>query len=258
MRTRAVFALGVVVLLCSGWDDVVPEAPTPRARFDGLGTTDTAGRAARVLAQRTAWIPNRRAGHSHERWETHAERVWTIRSSRECTGDLGARSVPFRAQHFTPTAVPTPVQIRGAVDGLELTKTRPVPLIVACELAARLPALSSILRRHGVRKVDVMSAYRIDPPTSFHAFGLALDLETFHLDDGRVLSVEHAFETTPDLATCESGPRASRDAETLRSIACDLAEARVFNTVLTPNYGAGHFDHFHIDVRPDDPRFYVR
>jgi hypothetical protein len=32
----------------------------------------------------------------------------------------------------------------------------------------------------------------------------------------------------------------------------------LFNTVLTPNYNAGHRDHFHLDIRPDDQRFYFR
>jgi hypothetical protein len=258
MRSRVCFLLSLVALLCLGWDDTVPEPPAPRQRFDGLGEADSAGRAARVLAQRTAWMPNRRAGHTHERWDVRSERVWSIRSSRECHHELAAESIPFGLQHYTPTPVPTPVRIRGPVGGVAYTKTRPVALIVACELGVRLPRLSAILRRHGVNRVDVMSAYRIDPPTSFHAFGLALDLETFYFDDGTSLSVEHAFETTPEHATCEVEPRRDRGAETLRAIACDLAEARWFSTVLTPNYGEGHFDHFHIDVRPDDPRFYVR
>jgi hypothetical protein len=44
----------------------------------------------------------------------------------------------------------------------------------------------------------------------------------------------------------------------LQRIACDLAQSRHVSTVLTPNYNAGHRDHFHVDVRPDDPRVFVR
>jgi hypothetical protein len=28
--------------------------------------------------------------------------------------------------------------------------------------------------------------------------------------------------------------------------------------VITPDYSEGHRDHFHVDVRPEDPRLFVR
>jgi hypothetical protein len=44
----------------------------------------------------------------------------------------------------------------------------------------------------------------------------------------------------------------------LRRIACDLYRSGKFQSVLTPNYNEGHRDHFHIDIRPDDPRAFLR
>ena len=49
-----------------------------------------------------------------------------------------------------------------------------------------------------------------------------------------------------------------REGKTLLAIACDLAKSQLFSSVLTPNYNAGHRDHFHLDLRPDDPRFFLR
>ena len=41
-------------------------------------------------------------------------------------------------------------------------------------------------------------------------------------------------------------------------MACALFESGVLSSVLTPNYNAGHRDHFHLDIRPDDPRSFIR
>jgi len=44
----------------------------------------------------------------------------------------------------------------------------------------------------------------------------------------------------------------------LVAIACELYRSGKFQSVLTPNYNEGHRDHFHIDIRPDDPRAFLR
>ncbi|MCA9582248.1 MAG: extensin family protein, partial [Myxococcales bacterium] len=131
------------------------------------------------------------------------------------------------------------------------------PLTLSCELTARLPKLVAILKKHGIRGVDVMSSYRNKPFSSFHTLGLALDLSRFWTGSAW-LSVERDFVATPEHRTCtdpEPGPPAAR---ALRQIACDIAASHLFSTVLTPNYNAGHRDHFHLDARPDDPRFFLR
>jgi hypothetical protein len=61
-----------------------------------------------------------------------------------------------------------------------------------------------------------------------------------------------------DVETCDAPAPAGDEARELLAIACELADAHSFSTVLTPNYNDGHRNHFHIDARPDDPRFYVR
>jgi hypothetical protein len=130
--------------------------------------------------------------------------------------------------------------------------------VLSCELASRLPELARVLREHGIRALDVLSAYRPTPRQSFHTLGLALDIAAFETDDGEVLSVEHDFVETPSHETCDAPSPESAAARTLLEVACALAADHAFSTVLTPNYNEGHRNHFHIDARPDDPRFYVR
>jgi hypothetical protein len=65
------------------------------------------------------------------------------------------------------------------------------------------------------------------------------------------------FEKTPELHTCDAKPELGMG-RLLLGVACDLYQERVFNTVITPNYNEGHRNHFHLDVRPGDNRYYIR
>ncbi|MEZ4252824.1 MAG: extensin family protein [Polyangiales bacterium] len=61
----------------------------------------------------------------------------------------------------------------------------------------------------------------------------------------------------PERETCVgAAPREAR-ARALRTMACEMADTGR-SSVLTPNYNEGHRDHFHVDIRPDDPRLFLR
>ncbi len=157
-----------------------------------------------------------------------------------------------------PALIPVPVQIGGEIGGVRFQMAAANrPFLVACELAAKLPRTAEVLRRHGITMVGVVSAYRDNPFTSFHTMGLALDIGVFGTADG-LLRVVSDFELDYEHVTCE-GPTPRREGgRTLLSAACDLGRAKIWSSVLTPNYNQGHRDHFHVDVRPDDPRFFLR
>jgi hypothetical protein len=88
--------------------------------------------------------------------------------------------------------------------------------------------------------------------------GLALDVRAFVRHDGSVLDVERDFVVREGGPTCEGDAPAAEHASALRTIACELAGSGLLSTVLTPAYSPGHRNHLHLDVRPDDPRTYVR
>ena len=131
------------------------------------------------------------------------------------------------------------------------------PLIISCKLAARLPALMRVLKERGVLGVDILSAYRDHPRTSFHTMGLGLDLARFWTSTGW-LSVLDDYAATPDQGTCTGPAPSGAKARRLRAIACAISRSDLFSSVLTPNYNEGHRDHLHLDARPDDPRLFLR
>ena len=219
---------------------------------------DPAHAAAREIARHFARVPSFRSTYRGPAvWRVVPEARWSVAAEPECLAELRRAGVRAERMRWTPTVVPTPVEVRGPVRGVTFEKTRPVPLYLSCEMARRLPDIARIVRAHGVTRVDVMSAYRREPRTSFHSAGLALDLSAFHTADG-VVDVSEHFDIVGDAPTCEAPPPRDARARTLRDIACALADTGRFSTVLTPSYGRGHHDHFHLDARPDDPRVFVR
>jgi hypothetical protein len=239
----------------------VPEAPPDpeRTRKFLAPASDPAGVAARSIAQRVRTFRSFRSEIPGANWSVAPDHVWSIRREERCLQALDKANLtylPITRELTTPVATLvqlTPDPIAG-VSFVSAHEDRQVE--VSCELAARLPALAKLLKGHGVRSVLVNSSYRDQPRTSFHTFGLALDIAAFQMRHDLLVVATH-FEATPDAYTCDATP-ATREGKTLLAIACDIAQSHLFSSVLTPNYNSGHRDHFHLDARPDDPRFFLR
>lgn len=234
------------------------EAPPPPSEFVAAQDTQ-AGKAARAIAKRVQLFPSYRARIKHAIWTGNPLASWSIRNNDACMRVLAERGVQARVYAGAlTTPVAAPVEITAPVDGLTLRMAHVRrTMLMSCELAARLPDLAALLKPHGVTAINVISAYRDHPFPSFHTLGLALDIARFETDRGP-LNVRQDFEMTPTTPTCEGDPPVKDAAQRLRAIACSLAQSHRFSSVLTPNYNAGHRDHFHIDIRPDDPRLFVR
>ena len=261
------------------------DAPLPPDRPERYrGGSDTM-KAARSLAERIPAFFNYRATIARGRWQVNPYVAWRIRPAEECLADLRARGIRYSVYRADPPEdpdddppppfpTPTPVHVIGPVEGVRFTSGRDGRLLVSCELAARLPAFAAVLARHDVDQLLVASGYRTQPRSSFHTFGMALDIARVHLrqpargPDGRPSEwavVLNDFLETPDHDTCDPallGPDSplgdNERGRLLLSIACELFESGDFSSVLTPNYNPGHRDHFHVDVRPDDPRTFIR
>jgi poly(3-hydroxybutyrate) depolymerase len=220
-----------------------------------------ASKAAKLIAQRVKQFPSYRAKIPFGTWLTDPLASWSIPEDRACLrklAQLGVRARAYELPLLTP--VPTPVEVLAPVGGIRLNMVHEDrTLLMSCEMAARLPELAAILKQHDVTSIDVMSAYRDHPWASFHTLGLALDISRFRTKRGPLV-VRTDFIQTPQAPTCEGPvPEGTSDAaQRLRAIACALAATKRFSSVLTPNYNAGHHDHFHIDIRPDDDRLFVR
>lgn len=235
---------------------LAPPAPPPPASFLAPAD-DPAGRVARILARRFQAVPNQRAQVAGQ-WIVDPGAVWQIRPQAACFAELERLGLNTSPQGYTPVPIPAPVVLHGDVGGVVFRKTRPdAPFIVSCELAARLPDIARVVRRYGVTVVDVLSSYRREPLSSFHTVGMGLDIVSLQTDRGE-LNVEQHFAASSEPATCYAPAPGDWRARALLDIACDLVNTHRFATVITPSYGRGHEDHLHLDIRPDDPRIYVR
>jgi len=238
----------------------VPDAPpVPRAPRAFLAPeSDQAGQAARAIWQRVPHFENFRALIPGAVWRVRRRARWQIRPSQTCLEDLRAQGVPMRPSPPQSALVATPVELLGPIEGIWLRSMHPErPLVISCELAARLPALMRLLAERGVMGIDILSAYRDHPRTSFHTMGLGLDLARFWTTHGW-LSVQDDYLATPDQGTCQGPLPEAAKARRLRAIACGISRSGLFSSVLTPNYNEGHRDHLHLDARPDDPRLFLR
>jgi hypothetical protein len=242
----------------SGLAAVTVASSTASQQVGAPPTLDPALAAARTITRLVRGFPSLRSQIPLASWREDDNARWQVRPSQRCLARANALHVPTRplTRELT-TPVPAPVVVTGPVGGVSF---RPIQrdreLELSCEMAARLPALAKILRAHGVRAVHVNSSYRDQPRVSFHTFGLALDMASFETSQGPLV-VATDFELTPEVETCDGKPSSERG-RALLSLACELARSGLFSSVLTPNYNAGHRDHFHLDVRPNDSRLFVR
>lgn len=234
---------------------------TPAAgqhRRQGM-VTDQALAVAQEIDRRVATFRAFRSEATHGEWR-QAE-AWSIRAAHECLQSARTAALPVAPFTTELTPIPAPVHVDGPIGGVSFPKARHgAPLYVACELAVRMPAIAAVMRDHHVREAVVLSAWRRQPRTSFHTFGLALDLTRFTRDDGSMLDVERDFVRNEARPTCDGIDRAPQTEPglALRALACDLADRAGLSTVITPDYNEGHRDHFHVDVRPHDARRFVR
>jgi hypothetical protein len=240
----------------------VPPAPaTPALPLRYATEPDTqAGKAAREIARRVSTFENFRSKIAGATWLVDESIAWSIREREACMAELAEHGIQVEPWSGNlPTPVATPVKLRGEVSGVTFRFMHGASgAVVSCELAARLRDVAEIVSKHGVHTVYVLSAYRDHPYPSFHTLGLALDLSRFDTAQGPLV-VKSDFVIDRAHETCDASAASRHDKhQKLHAIACDLARSHRFSSVLTPNYNAGHRDHFHVDIRPDDPRLFLR
>jgi hypothetical protein len=259
-RALALALLFVTLWATSALAQTLPDVPTrpPRPLTFLAPADDPAGVAARFIDAHFRKVRNMRGDVKVANWTIDHDARWQVRPQQECLDDLRRQGIDYKLMHYTHAPVPSPVELLGPVAGVLFRKTHDgSPFYLSCELASRLHVVAEVVRRYDVHTVDVLSALRREPDTSFHYVGLALDVERFQTTKGNLSVLEH-FVETPRHETCLAPEPEDWRAQALRGIACDLAKTHVLSTVITPNYRRGHRDHFHIDIRPNDPRFFLR
>jgi hypothetical protein len=186
----------------------------------------------------------------------------------DCLVLLAAEGVGFGSV-AGPPGVGTPVQLDGdAVLGVQLRYYYPgrMPRVMDCRLALGLARAAPVLRANGVAEIIFSNHWRpsFTPlragQYNVHHQGLAIDVQGFRLTSGKELWIERDYEpglgfAVPD--SCLGRPLTPRGL-LLRKLACDLDEADVFESILTPDYDDAHWNHFHWSAFHAEQRTRVR
>lgn len=262
-----------------------PPRPTASIRYRG---SDAVMEAAEVVRRRARVFMNYRAATPLATWRDNPAFEWRVRRARACHAELrrlGVGFVPYEVENIDadgneeealdPFPTPAPIVLKSRVNDVRIVAASGEALM-SCELASRLPVLAKVAARHGVTRIMLSSLYRPGPAPSFHTFGMAMDIHRMQVEEpltgpagtepSRWLTVATDFVETPNTETCdpsllEAGALHLGDNERgrrLLTFICELFDSGVFSTVLTPNYNEGHRGHFHVDIRPDDPRTFLR
>lgn len=178
---------------------------------------------------------------------THAQ-LARLKGDREaCFNALDAAQVLYTPLEDTPHGKKC-----GLFDALTLDRTL-TPYSATLQMTCAETAAVYMWERHVVRPaaVEIFDSpiARIETYGSFscrniagskrlsqHAFGNAIDISGFRLEDGRVIDVK---------AHWGKGGREGRFLKRVHEGACEL-----FSVTLGPDYNAAHADHFHMDMGP--------
>ncbi len=187
-----------------------------------------------------------------------AKRYATLSPAR-CRAELKKRKLPVLRLRGNVRGIANAVRLPKELNGVRML----VPPrsskwgLLDCRLALVIDDLTKLLAKHDIVAMSVGNFYRPwsrlrKRVKSQHHYGLAADIVSFSLQDGRKLSVERDFQATIGEAVC--GPDAvmhemTDEAVRLRNVVCDVARAKLFHHMLSPSFNAAHRDHFHWDIK---------
>ncbi len=191
-------------------------------------------------------------------------------SEGDCRNRLKESELPFERHRGPAKGIANPVRVVAPIHGV----TFQVPPkstsfgLLDCRLALTLEDFARVLSEHDVVQVRIDNFYRRGArlPTkrhrrSQHAYGLAADVVSFTLRDGRVLDIEADWHGDRGQAVCgETSAVADEDEKgvLLRNLVCAIARTGMFHHILTPNYDRAHRNHLHLDIKRDNAWFSVR
>lgn len=145
-----------------------------------------------------------------------------------------------------------PIRVTSPINGVTYkyyNKTTSSPMSMGCELADALHKLGNVLKRYDITEVLHIGTFNCrkisgSSNLSQHSHGRAIDIYGFIDSKGERYILEDHWEhdKTSNFTTDK--------ARILYEIGQAMHTERIFNIVLTPNYNAGHDNHFHVDLKP--------
>lgn len=175
------------------------------------------------------------------------------RSASACLRALDRLGVKYKRAR--QRGIDIGVRVLGDIRGVTYRGYQKKALVLDCSLVVSLAHAAEFFVQHGIERVTYSSAYqrrkvRGSDRWSQHSFGLAIDIHTFSGEDLGSLSVKDDYEQgLGDEVDCIGQPLTENGA-ILRTLSCQLARSELFESVLTPDYDAAHYNHYHLEARP--------
>lgn len=159
-------------------------------------------------------------------------------------GDHPADNPALTCDLVGPLLLRSPV---GDVDYRYVDNAEPSPMFMGCELAIALDDLSAYLRELDIVELVHIGTYNCrviagSDSISMHGLGLAIDIHELRTSDGTTYNVEDDWEPGDNPQTPKG--------QFLYEFGMQMFTRGIFNIVLTPNYNAAHYNHFHVDLTP--------
>ncbi len=178
----------------------------------------------------------------------------------DCLRELDRRGVTYHRIHKKGIAIG--VEPTSPLGGVTYHATGQ-PLWMDCSLAVSLAEAGRYFTALGITDVEFLSLYskrnvRGTHQPSKHTYALAIDVARFSGPDLATIDVSRDFEQgLGDATDCIGAPLtpAGRVLETLK---CQLTESGLFFLVLSPDYDADHYNHFHLEARAWSDRAELR
>jgi hypothetical protein len=180
-------------------------------------------------------------------------------SPAACRAELTRQKLGARSAGGNTRGIATPLRLPQTLSSVRFI-TAPSSSrfgLLDCRLALTLAELATVLARHDVVSIRIDNFYRpwarlSKRSKSQHHYGLAMDIVSFGLKDGRALLVERDWQAGIGDTVC--GPNAvmreaTDEAVRLRNLVCDVAREKLFHHMLSPSYDAAHRDHLHWDIK---------
>jgi hypothetical protein len=184
-------------------------------------------------------------------------------SPAACRAELVKRGLPTKPAGTALRGIATPVRLTGPIRGVRFGAPggRSPYGVLDCRLVLVLDELARVLERNTVVAVHTDNFYRPKAhlpgkkrAKSQHAYGLAMDVVSFQLKDGRTLVVErdwHGGIGDPACGPDSSPAEPTEETILLRNIVCEIGREGVFHHLLTPGFDAAHRTHLHLDIKRD-------
>lgn len=187
--------------------------------------------------------------------------------ARACYDRLWRSGVTFElVEPDEARGIEMPIRLTSPIGGVEIAARDGSALhaLIDCRLAIQLYAWSPALRAAGIVGLEHYSVYRPGARTprgrrSGHASGLAIDLASYRMQDGRTIEVLTDWEERDrGEQPCPRRPHEAWASRVLRGTVCDAIERSLFHVVLTPHHDKAHQNHVHLEIKPAKNWTYVR